>query len=145
VDGADEIDPSLTLIKGLGGALLREKIVAAASERMVVIATDDKLVERLGARAPLPVEVSPVLWELTSNEVARLGVMPTLRATAGEPFVTDNGNLVIDCRLPEVVDPSVLGPALDAIPGVLGHGLFVGLASLAIVAGPAGVRVIERA
>jgi ribose 5-phosphate isomerase A len=153
VDGADEIDPQLTLIKGLGGALLREKVVAAASLRMVVIATEEKLVQRLGSRAPLPVEVLPLLWERTADAVARLGLEPSLRvlpdgkARDGRaiPFATDNGNLILDCGLHVQPNAADLSLALDAIPGVMGHGLFVGLASQAIIAGPGGVRVLEPA
>ena len=152
VDGADEIDPALNLVKGLGGALLREKVVAAASERMVVIATDEKLVDWLGSRAPLPVEVLPLLWERTAETIGRLGLVPVLRllpagtAVPGTAFVTDNGNLILDCAILRPTDPEDLAIELDTIPGVMGHGLFVGMASLAVVAAPDGsVRVLEPA
>ena len=138
VDGADEIDPRLSLIKGLGGALLREKVVAAASLRMVVIATADKLVPHLGSRRPLPVEVLPLLWERTAAAVAELGLRPRLRrlgeGEAALAFVSDNGNPILDCAFDPPRDVRELSDALDRIPGVLGHGLFIGLASLAIVA-----------
>jgi ribose 5-phosphate isomerase A len=151
VDGADEIDAALNLIKGLGGALLREKVVASASARMLVIATEEKLVDRLGSRAPLPVEVLPLLWERTAEMVASLGVVPALRVVrtkvdeAAAPFVTDNGNLILDCAIPHPVNPGGLAIELDAIPGVMGHGLFVGIASQAVVAGAAGVRLLDPA
>jgi len=149
VDGADEIDPALNLIKGLGGALLREKVVAAASARMVVVAGDDKLVDWLGSRAPLPVEVLPLLWERTAEAVGGLGLIPALRllpgAAPGTAFVTDNGNLILDCAILRPTDPEDLSIELDAIPGVMAHGLFVGLASQAVVAGPDGVKVLDPA
>ena len=152
VDGADEIDPGLNLVKGLGGALLREKVVAAASQRMVVIATDDKLVDWLGSRAPLPVEVLPLLWERTAETIGRLGLVPILRLVApgsgpaDTAFVTDNGNLILDCAILKPTDPEDLAIELDTIPGVMGHGLFVGMASLAVVAAPDGeVRLLEPA
>lgn len=151
VDGADEVDPALNLVKGLGGALLREKVVAAASARLVVIATAEKLVDWLGSRTPLPVEVLPLLWERTAETIAGLGLVPALRLQPGgsapgdAPFVTDNGNLILDCAIPRPTDPRALSIELDAIPGVMGHGLFVGLASQAVIAGPDGVRVLDPA
>jgi ribose 5-phosphate isomerase A len=151
VDGADEIDPGLNLVKGLGGALLREKVVAAASERMIVIATDDKLVDWLGSRSPLPVEVLPLLWERTAETIGGLGLVPALRLRRTEsgptdaPYITDNGNLILDCAILRPTDLEDLSIELDTIPGVMGHGLFVGMASLAVVAGPGGVRLLEPA
>ncbi|MFN2465902.1 MAG: ribose-5-phosphate isomerase RpiA [Candidatus Dormibacteria bacterium] len=150
VDGADEIDPQLNLVKGLGGALLREKIVAAASARMLVIATEDKLVAHLGERAPLPVEILPLLWERTAEAIAQLGLTPNLRVVAGAedtdqapPFITDNGNLIVDCNLNGNLDPGQLAADLDAVPGVIGHGLFVQMASQAVIAGAGGVRLLD--
>jgi len=151
VDGADEIDPALNLVKGMGGAMLREKVVAAASDRMVVIATDEKLVDWLGSRTPLPVEVLPLLWERTAEAIGGLGLVPALRlqltgsGPTDAPFITDNGNLILDCAILRPTDPEDLSIELDAIPGVMGHGLFVGLASQAVVAGPDGVRVLDPA
>ena len=153
VDGADEIDPALNLIKGLGGAMLREKVVAAASRRMLVIATEDKLVPRLGTRCPLPVEVLPLLWERTAESIELLGLTAVLRALPGTedpafqspPYITDNGNFVVDCGLKGALDPEQLSADLDAIPGVIGHGLFVGIASQAVIAGPTGVRLVDPA
>ena len=153
VDGADEIDPALNLIKGLGGALLREKVVAAASLRMLVIATEDKLVDRLGQRCPLPVEVLPLLWERTAQAIEALGLTPVRRplpdsgtlSVEAPPYLTDNGNYIVDCGLRDAVDPGQLSADLDAIPGVIGHGLFVGIASQAVIAGPVGVRTVGPA
>ena len=151
VDGADEIDPALNLVKGLGGALLREKVVAAASARMVVVATDDKLVDWLGSRAPLPVEVLPLLWERTAEAIGGLGLVPVLRLQPNgtgpqqAAYVTDNGNLILDCAILRPTDPEDLSIELDTIPGVMGHGLFVGMATQAVVGGPDGVRVLDPA
>jgi ribose 5-phosphate isomerase A len=139
VDGADEIDPAIDCIKGRGGALLREKIVAQASRRFVLIADEMKLVDHLG-RGPVPVEILPFLWERTSDEVARLGGDPVLRPGPDGPFRTDNGNLVLDVSFAPV--DRELGVRLHAIPGVIEHGLFFNLAHAAIIGGPSGVRVL---
>ncbi|MDQ6711469.1 MAG: ribose-5-phosphate isomerase RpiA [Candidatus Dormibacteraeota bacterium] len=138
VDGADEIDPSINCIKGRGGALLREKIVAHASRRFVVIADEMKLVKRLG-RGPVPVEVLPFLWERTSAGIADLGGRPMLRPGAEGPYRTDNGNFILDVSF-GAIDRTLAG-ALHAIPGVIEHGLFFGVAHAAIVAGSSGVRI----
>ena len=150
VDGADEIDGDLALIKGGGGALLREKIVAAASRRMVVIADDTKLVNGLGA-FPLPIEVNAFGLEPTRLAVAqvcrRFGMKGelTLRLDAdGAPVATDGGHHILDASFGAISDPPAVAAALVAVPGVVEHGLFIGLADLAIVAGEAGVRRIER-
>ena len=148
VDGADEIDPELRLIKGGGGALLREKIVAAASRRMAVIADSRKLVPRLGA-FPLPVEVVPFGLAATRRHIeqalAGLGLAGPLRLRGDNtPFVTDGGHLILDCALGEIRDPERLADALDEIPGVVEHGLFLGYAELAVVAGAGRVEVIRR-
>jgi ribose 5-phosphate isomerase A len=139
VDGADEIDPALTLIKGGGGALLREKIVAAAALRFVVIADSGKRVARLG-RFALPVEVTPFAWALTARQVAEAlraagcaRDFLSLRQRDGAPFVTDGGNFILDAQAGEIPDPALLGQLLKAIPGVVEHGLFIGLAHEAIV------------
>jgi ribose 5-phosphate isomerase A len=139
VDGADEIDPAVNCVKGRGGALLREKIVAHASRRFVVIADESKLVGRLG-RGPVPIEVLPFLWETTSRSIESLGGRPELRLAAGEPFKTDNGNLVLDTSFGAV--DAALGVALHAIPGVIEHGLFFGMARAAIVGSAAGIRIL---
>jgi ribose 5-phosphate isomerase A len=139
VDGADEIDPAVNCIKGRGGALLREKIVAHASRRFVLVADDSKLVGRLG-RGPVPVEILPFLWEVTSRSIESLGGRPELRLAAGEPYRTDNGNLVLDTSF-GIVDAG-LGLALHGIPGVIEHGLFFGLAKAAIIGSATGIRLM---
>jgi ribose 5-phosphate isomerase A len=151
VDGADEIGPDLALIKGGGGALLREKIVAAASARMVVIADETKWVPALG-RFPLPIEVVSFGLEATRRAVdaaVRACGCPgpmTLRMTKeSHAFVTDGGHLILDAALGKIDDPQALAVRLSAIPGVVEHGLFIGLASVAILAGSDGIRIVERA
>lgn len=145
IDGADEIDPQLNLIKGLGGALLREKIVATAATRFVIIADETKLVGQLGTRAPLPVEVVPFGVALCTRLLRNLGCEPTLRRAAdGTPAQTDQGNLILDCHCNGIPDSSALGVAIKAIPGVVEHGLFIGMAAAAYVAGSAGVAIMAR-
>ncbi len=150
VDGADELDAGLNLIKGGGGALLREKIVAAASKRMVVIADESKLVGALGA-FPLPIEVTPFGFLATLRAVEKAiaavqcrGPLKQRMTKDGHPFVTDGGHWIIDAQLGRIDDPRTLAHALSGIPGVMEHGLFIGLARLAIVGGHDGVRLIER-
>ncbi|MEQ1942519.1 ribose-5-phosphate isomerase RpiA [Mesorhizobium sp. VNQ89] len=148
VDGADEVDPRLNLIKGGGGALLREKIVAAASARMIVIADDSKLVDTLG-RFPLPIEVNGFGMKATEIAITRassalgLSGQLTLRMTEGRPFVTDGGHFILDASFGRIPDTRALSNALLAIPGVVEHGLFLGMASLAIVAGADGIRSVH--
>ena len=146
IDGADEIGPDLALTKGGGGALLREKLVAAASRRMVVVADASKVVATLG-KFPLPVEVVPFAWEVTARRVAALGCNPRQRrASGGEgPYITDNGNYILDCECGEIKDPAQLERELKLLPGVVECGLFIGIADTAIVAGEdGGIRIIER-
>ncbi|HEV2147844.1 MAG TPA: ribose-5-phosphate isomerase RpiA [Longimicrobiaceae bacterium] len=146
IDGADEVDPELRLIKGLGGALLREKVVATASRRLVVIVDESKIVRKLGTRAPLPVEVDPFGAAIQPDFLRSLGAEPALRRTPdGAPVVTDGGNLIFDCRFPGGIDdPEGLEARLDGRVGVMENGLFLGLASAVVVAGEDGVRVLER-
>jgi ribose 5-phosphate isomerase A len=139
VDGADEIDPAVNCVKGRGGALLREKIVAHASRRFVLIADESKLVGRLG-RGPVPVEILPFLWEATSRSIESLGGRPELRMAGGVPFRSDNGNLILDTSFGAV--DAALGAALHAIPGVIEHGLFFGMARAAIIGSATGVRIL---
>ena len=134
VDGMDELDPDLNAIKGLGGALLREKVVAEAATRFVLIGDDGKHVHRLGERSPLPVEVLAFGADRTAARIRALGLDPAVRGGPSEPFLTDNGNPVLDCAVPADADPASLSVALDRIPGVLGHGLFLGTAHVAYVA-----------
>jgi ribose 5-phosphate isomerase A len=150
VDGADEIDPALNLIKGGGGALLREKIVATASDRMIVIADDSKWVETLG-RFPLPVEVIPFGLAATQRAIAGAfadsgvaGQMAVRTAKDGHVFVTDGGHWIVDAHLGRITDPPRLAQLLSTIPGVVEHGLFIGVASTAMLAGAPGIRVVER-
>jgi ribose 5-phosphate isomerase A len=150
VDGADEIAPDLSLIKGGGGALLREKIVAASSARMVVIADESKWVSALG-RFPLPVEVVPFGLAATRRAVEAAAAAADCPGQAllrrdgnGHAFVTDSGHWILDAMLGRIADAKSLSDRLSRIPGVVEHGLFIGMAQAAILAGPAGVRVVER-
>lgn len=143
VDGADEIDPALNLVKGYGGALVRERIVAAASRRLVILAEPEKLVPALGARGILPVEVLPFAWSFCAARLAELGCRPTRRLDAGAPFVTDNGNHVLDCAVQPIPEPAALEARIRAIPGVVGSGLFLGMADLVLVEDARG-EVTER-
>jgi len=133
-DGADEVDSRLNLIKGYGGALVREKIVAASSKRFIVLVGEEKVVKRLGARGSLPVEVVPFALPLVSRKIAKLGLKPKVRQEGGADFVTDNGNLILDCGVKDIRKPGRLDRELLAIPGVVGTGLFVGMASMVLVA-----------
>ncbi|MDQ0453871.1 ribose-5-phosphate isomerase RpiA [Rhizobium paknamense] len=148
IDGADELDAHLTLVKGGGAALLREKIVAAASSRMIVIADETKVVETLGA-FPLPIEINSfgaVATRIAIEKAAsRLGLSGSvaLRKAGDEVLRTDGGHYIIDASFGRIPDAVALSAALHAIPGVVEHGLFIGMASLAVVAGPAGARVVE--
>ena len=144
IDGADEIDPSLDLIKGLGGAHLREKVVASAARRMVVVADETKIVSRLGERAPLPVEVIPFALPVAERLLRDLGWEPELRVDDGRPFVTDEGNRILHCTRAEWVDPVALARGVSDVPGVVEHGFFLGFASAAVVATRDGVRVLAR-
>lgn len=143
IDGADEIGPDLVLVKGGGGALLREKLVALASRRMVVVADSSKMVPALG-RFPLPVEVVPFAWEVTARRVAATGCGTRLRRAGDDTYVTDNGNYVLDCDYGRVEDPATLERELKLITGVVECGLFVGVASLAVVATETEVKIVER-
>ncbi|MDQ6774255.1 MAG: ribose-5-phosphate isomerase RpiA [Candidatus Dormibacteraeota bacterium] len=142
VDGADEIDDRLNMVKGRGGALFREKLVALAATRFVIIADESKLVPKLGVGL-LPVEVGPFLWRQTARRLERLDAVWTLRGGLRQPYRTDNGNLVLDLAFAAgIAHAESLGAALKATPGVLEHGLFLGLATGCIVAGADGVRVV---
>lgn len=145
VDGADEVGPGLDLVKGYGGALVRERIVAEAARRFVVLAEPEKVVAALGARGRLPVEVVPFGWSLCARRLAGLGCPAQRRLANGVPFVSDNGNSVLDCAVGPLADPAGLEVRLRAIPGVVGTGLFLGLADLVFLEGGDGrVTVRER-
>lgn len=145
VDGADEIDPNLNAVKGRGGALLMEKIVALACQRFVLVATTEKDVAQLGLRMPLPVEVVTFGWKQTAARLASLRLSPSLRMTddASTPYVTDNGGYTIDCDTGPIADAAALSAAIKAITGVVDHGLFVDLATDALQVDPAG-ELIHR-
>jgi ribose 5-phosphate isomerase A len=143
IDGADEIAPGLALIKGLGGAHLREKVVARSAARFVVVADESKLVARLGQRAPLPVEVIPFALPLCERLLREAGWTPQLRAGENGAFVTDEGNHILDCRRDDWDGAERLAADLHAMPGVVEHGLFLGMASAAYVAGEEGVQVLR--
>ena len=133
IDGADEVDPQLNLIKGGGGALLREKVVASVTKKMVVVADSGKIVPVLG-KFPLPVEVIPFAQTVVEKKIVALGATPKLRTQSdGSPYLTDNGNQILDCRFGKIADPAALDRELNGTPGVVEHGLFIGLARLAIV------------
>ncbi len=145
IDGADEVDPSLDLIKGGGGALLREKIVAQASRRLIVVVDASKLTPRLGTRRPLPVEVIPFGWRDQLRYIEALGAAVTVRRDGnGAPFSTDSGHMILDCAFGPIADPRALAASLAARPGIVEHGLFLGMAHEVIVAGPGGVRRLAR-
>ena len=145
LDGADEVEPGqLHLLKGLGGALLREKVVAAASRRLVIAVTADKLVDRLGQRGLLPVEVVPFALPLCQRRIRQLGLDAHLRSEGKQVFVTDNGNYILDCRIGPIPDPASVERALKAIPGVVETGLFLGMADLVLVLEGTAVRELLR-
>jgi len=142
IDGADEIDPQLNLIKGGGGALLREKIIASASRRFVVVGDSSKQVGHLG-KFPLPVEVIPFAESLISKRIAALGAQVSLRGAAN-PYVTDEGHHILDCTFGEILDPAALSAKLRTIPGVVEHGLFIGMAEMALIGKDGKVMEIRR-
>ena len=145
VDGADEVDPKLDLIKGMGGALFREKLVAAASKRFVVIVDESKLVPRLGSKAPVPVEVHPFGWRFAAESLVALGATVEVRRGAGEMFRTDNGNHILDASFKSLAGAARLAAKMMSIPGVVGHGLFLGMAETVYVGTEDGVRTLKAA
>jgi ribose 5-phosphate isomerase A len=145
-DGADEIDPELNLVKGRGGALLYEKLVAEICRDYMVVSTDEKLVARLGTRLPLPVEVVPFGWVHTLRRLADLGLTPELRGGKAEPFRTDAGNVILDCTPEQGLDLLALAPEIKAVSGVVEHGIFPGLARRAAIVDAGGhVEFLLRA
>jgi ribose 5-phosphate isomerase A len=141
VDGADEVDPRCDLIKGYGGALVREKIVAAASKRLIIVVGPEKLVPVLGTRGILPVEVVPFGLAPCRRRLTALGCVPQLREHDGKTFVTDNGNYILDCKVPRLDRPAEWEQALRAVPGVVGTGLFLGMAPTVLIGHGATVEV----
>ena len=144
VDGADEVDPRLDLIKGYGGALVREKVVAAAARRFLVLVGAEKLVKTLGSRGRLPVEVVPFAMPFVRRRLTALGHPPVVRVKDGAPIVTDNGNLILDAVVDSIPDPAALDATLRAIPGVVGSGLFVGMAHAVLVWDAGHTRTLTR-
>jgi ribose 5-phosphate isomerase A len=144
VDGADEVSPGLDLTKGLGGALVREKIVARASGRFVVVVDESKLVERLGTRSPIPVEVLPFAADLIASRLAAIGGDPRLRMAGDEAYASDNGNYVLDWQVSVTGDPAALETELKLMSGVVDSGIFAGIADRVIVAGSGGIRELEK-
>jgi ribose 5-phosphate isomerase A len=144
VDGADEVDPNLDLIKGYGRAMVREKIVAASSRRLIILVGEEKLVPQLGSRGKLPVEVIPFGLSLCERQLRELGCEPVLFLKEGSPFLTDNGNHILDCRIGPIADAVKLEADIRAIPGVVGTGLFLGMANAVLVGEPGTFNLIEE-
>ncbi len=144
VDGADEVDPNLDLIKGYGRAMVREKIIAASSRRLIILATDEKLVPRLGTRGKLPVEVMPFALPLCQRRLGDLGCRPVPWSDGDGLLRTDNGNYILDCQIDPIADPPRLESNIRAIPGVAGTGLFLGMADTVLVGDRADLRLIEE-
>jgi ribose 5-phosphate isomerase A len=144
VDGADEVDPGCNLIKGYGGALVREKIVAASSRRVVILVGEEKLVPVLGSRGKLPVEVVTFGLAYCRRGLSALGCVPELRMQGGKPFMTDNGNLILDCRVGPLTRPAELERAIRAISGVVGTGLFLGMAHTVLIQRGSEIEVRHR-
>ncbi|MCY3980094.1 MAG: ribose-5-phosphate isomerase RpiA [Chloroflexi bacterium] len=140
IDGADEVDPAFNLIKGGGGAHLREKIVAQATERLVIVVDDSKLVPQLGASWAVPIEVIPFGWGAQARYLEAIGATAKLRLDGGAPFQTDQGNLILDADFGAIADPASLARQLEARAGIVEHGLFIGMARDVVVAGVDGVR-----
>lgn len=143
IDGADEVDPHLNLTKGGGGSLLREKLVDAASNRLIIVVDDSKMVSRLG-RFPLPVEVVPFGWETTAERISEFQVTPTLRKNEDGVFITNNGNYILDCPYQQIEDPHALHQQLKGMLGVVETGLFLNMTDIVLVGHDDGIRVIEK-
>lgn len=144
VDGADEVDPDFNVIKGGGGAHLREKIVAQATERLVIVVDDSKLVDQLGATWPVPVEVIPFGWESQAAYLESLGASPVLRMAGEGAYQTDQGNIILDCDFGPIEDAAALARQMESRAGVVEHGLFIGMARDVVVAGADGLRHLRK-
>ena len=144
IDGADEVDPSLNLIKGLGGALVREKIIAHASNRLVIVADESKIVDYLGAKVPLPVEVVQFGWESTQMALNQICQRSVLRQVNDQTFLSDNGNFILDCYFDQISDPKQIEIRINGIPGVVDNGLFVGRADRVIFGTADGIQTQDR-
>ncbi len=144
IDGADEVDPQLNVIKGLGGALLREKMIESVTRHFIVVVDGSKLVQRLGTRSPLPVEVTQFGWRTQARWLVSLGCTPALRGGEAQPYVTDNGNYILDCTFPNGIDdPLALADILDHRTGVVEHGLFLGMANEVIIGDADGLHFMK--
>lgn len=144
IDGADELDSDLNVIKGGGGALTREKIIAFHSKKVVIIADDSKVVKSLGIDFPLPVEIVKFSWEATKKSLEAFECECTLRKIFDDPFITDNGNYIIDCEFDRISEPEQLEQEMNMIPGVVENGLFIGLADKAIIGSTQGIMTLEK-
>ncbi|MEK6408747.1 MAG: ribose-5-phosphate isomerase RpiA [Acidobacteriota bacterium] len=144
LDGADEVDPDFNMIKGGGGALTREKLVALASVKRVILVDESKLVSKLGQSRPLPVEVLPFAWTFSARLLNDFGCVASLREQGGKPFVTDNGNYILDCAFGAIEDPAALEKRIKLLPGVIECGLFIGIADALIIGFQDRVEVRER-
>lgn len=144
IDGADEVDPDFNMIKGGGGALTREKLVALASKRRVILVDKSKLVSSLGESRSLPVEVLPFAWAVSARRLSQLGCTASLRDRAGLPFVTDNGNYILDCDFGAMADPATLESRIKLLPGVIESGLFIGIADTLVIGFDDHVEVKKR-
>jgi|SRR6266404_6201195 len=144
IDGADEVDPDFNMIKGGGGALTREKLVALASKKRIILADESKLVSNLGESRSLPVEVLPFAWAFSAQSLSQLGCTNSLRDRAGLPFVTDNGNYILDCEFGAISDPATLESRIKLLPGVIESGLFVGIADTLVIGFDDHVEVKKR-
>ncbi len=144
IDGADEVNPDFNLIKGGGGAHLREKIVAQATERLVIVVDESKLSQQLGANWPVPVEVIPFNWESQAEYLRKLGGAPALRMAGEKPFLTDQGNIILDCDFGPIAEPAALDVRLNSRAGIVEHGLFIAMARDVVAAGAGGVRHLRQ-
>jgi ribose 5-phosphate isomerase A len=145
IDGADEVAPNLDVMKGLGGALLREKIVAIVSKKLIIVADDSKYVDRLATKAPIPIEVIPFAREPVTAFLESLGGRPVWRQQAGQPFITDEKNIIIDCFFAGGLgDAAAMARTLIEQPGIVEHGMFLGMAAQAIIAGRDGIEILGR-
>ncbi|MBN2043500.1 MAG: ribose-5-phosphate isomerase RpiA [Anaerolineales bacterium] len=145
IDGADEVDPNFNLIKGGGGALTREKIVAAASRREVIVVDENKLSERLGTNWPVPIEVIPFGWQTQIRFLRNLGADPVLRVDQdGQPVITDQHNYILDANFGQITNPEFLADRIKAHPGIVEHGLFIGLATDIVIASPSGINHLQK-
>jgi ribose 5-phosphate isomerase A len=145
IDGMDEITPELNAIKGLGGALAREKVVASSARAFILVGDASKRVTRLGSTVPVPVEILPFGWQRTLSLLEQIGTTPTLRTLQDSPITTDNGNWVVDCRFPTQSEPQVLAREIRVQPGVVEHGFFIDIANLAYIGEDGQVSIIKSA